>query len=280
MILKKTFLFLVLSFVVFDASSFAQPAGQGGIIIYGDSRTDRVTHRTIVKKILAQEPDLVFHLGDMVTDGRRPQEWAEFNEDTAELRTKTEFLPVIGNHEQNSPLYFENFKLSGSKAWYSVNRKNAHFIVLDSGADLKTGSEQYRWLENELKSAAERPQFVIVLFHYPVFTSIDDHADNMGLKHLIALFEKHGVNIVFNGHSHNYERFSIGGIEYIVSGGGGAPLYDRKRTSEHSVAFSKAYHYCKLAVYGEQMTVTAIDIDSKIIDEVTVHSRTLQSAGK
>jgi hypothetical protein len=39
------------------------------------------------------------------------------------------------------------------------------------------------------------------------------------------LLKKYGVKTVFLGHIHLYDEMSYDGIEYIISGGGGAPLY-------------------------------------------------------
>jgi hypothetical protein len=76
--------------------------------------------------------------------------------------------------------------------------------------------------------------------------------------------------MVFSGHAHNYERFFYNKIYYIVTGGGGAPLYKRSHKAKYSELFAKVHHFCKLSISGNELTVTAIDIDSNVVDKFTV----------
>ncbi len=268
--IKRLILILMLAVAAFQGRSYADGGGTGSIIIYGDSRTDTATHQKIVNRIMENNPAIVFHTGDLVEDGDKPEDWVVFNRVTADLRKKAEFFPVLGNHEKDSPLYFNNFQLPDNSRWYSVDRQGVHFIVLDSDVDLSTESEQYRWLEDNLKGVHEKTGFLLVLFHHPIFSSTDNYADAKDLRHLVPLFEKYGVDMVFNGHAHNYERFHYNNIYYIVTGGGGAPLYGRKKKAEFSEVFAQVYHFCRLSRSGNRLTVTAIDIDSNVVDEFTV----------
>ena len=268
--IKRLILILILAFVPFQLTSYADQESSGCIIIYGDSRAGHAIHQKIVNRIMENNPSVVFHTGDLVDNGLNPEDWVMFNKITDSLRKTAEFYPALGNHEENSPLFFKNFNLPDNGRWYSVDRQDVHFIILDSNSNLSIGSEQYRWLEDNLKGVDKKTKFVIVIFHYPIFSSTRSHADEKGLKHIIPLFERYGVNIVFSGHAHNYERFYRNKIYYIVTGGGGAPLYKRSHKAEYSQLFAEVYHFCKLSISGNQLTVTAIDIDSNVVDEFTV----------
>jgi len=256
----------IFCFSMGDNQTVSQP-----IVIYGDSRTGHQTHQKIVDEIIKIKPSLVFHTGDMVEDGLLPAQWTTFNEIISDLIKIADFYPALGNHENNSPLFFDNFILPNNERWYSIEKDNLHFIVLDSNSDCKIGSEQYLWLEDDLQNIKENIKFVIAIFHHPPFSTGHHKEDVKKLRqNIIPLFEKYGVDIVFNGHEHNYERSLYHNIYYIVTGGGGAPLYKQTRTSPYSQLFIRAYHFCKLFVIDAQLIIEVYDIDSNLIDRFVI----------
>ena len=266
-------LIITLIFLLISCSFLeSQESLSSPIIIYGDSRTNHQIHQKIVDEIIKTNPSIVFHTGDLVEDGLNPAQWTTFNEIISDLIKITQFYPALGNHENNSPLYFDNFDLPNNERWYIVEENNLQFIVLDSNSDCSIGSEQYLWLEDDLQNINEDIKFVIVIFHHPPFSTGPHTEDEKGLKQsIVPLFEKYGVDIVFNGHDHDYERSLYNNIYYIVTGGGGAPLYDQARTSPYSQLFRKVYHFCKLSVINDQLIIEVYDIDSSIIDQFTIN---------
>jgi 3',5'-cyclic AMP phosphodiesterase CpdA len=254
-------------FSIGDNQTFSQP-----IVIYGDSRTDHITHQKIVNEIIKIKPAIVFHVGDLVEDGLNPTQWNTFNEIVSDLVKITQFYPALGNHENNLPLYFDNFTLPNNERWYFVEKNKLHFIVLDSNSDCSIGSEQYLWLEDDLKNISESIKFVIAIFHHPLFSTGPYTEDEKGRRQsIMLLFKKYGVDIVFNGHDHDYERSLYHNIYYIVTGGGGTPLYDQARTSPYSQLFVKAHHFCKLSLVNNQLIIEAYDINSNLIDQFTIN---------
>jgi 3',5'-cyclic AMP phosphodiesterase CpdA len=242
--------------------------------VYGDSRTNHQIHQKIIDEIIKIKPALVFHTGDLGEDGLDSAQWVTFNEIVSDLVKITQFYPALGNHENNSPLYFDNFDLPNNpnnERWYSVEVNNLHFIILDSNLDCSIGSEQYLWVENDLQNINENVKFVITIFHHPPFSTGPHTEDEKGLRqNIVPLFEQYGVDIVFNGHDHDYERSLYNNIYYIVTGGGGAPLYDQARTSPYSQLFIKAYHFCKLSLINDQLIIEVYDIDSNLIDKFVI----------
>ena len=242
------------------------------IIIYGDSRTDHQIHQKIVDEIIKTKPVLVFHTGDLEEDGLNPDQWTIFNDIVSDLVKITQFYPALGNHENNSHFYFDNFDLPNNERWYSVEKDNLQFIVLDSNSDCSIGSEQHLWLEGDLQNINENIKFVIAIFHHPPFSTGSHTEDEKGLRQtIVPLFEKYGVAIVFNGHDHDYERSLCNNIYYIVTGGGGVPLYDQSRISPYSQKFIKAYHFCKLTLINNQLIVEVYDIDLNLIDQSAIN---------
>jgi len=65
---------------------------------------------------------------------------------------------------------------------------------------------------------------------------------------LTPLFERYGVDIVFNGHHHNYQRSLVHGVTYIVTGGGGAPIYRIRRADEELLAYANTYHVVQITI--------------------------------
>ncbi|MCM8796668.1 MAG: metallophosphoesterase [Candidatus Omnitrophica bacterium] len=250
-------------------------AAKSPVIIFGDSQVDHNTHRKIVSTIIKEHPVAVFQLGDQVNDGNSRQEWEVFNEITAPLRAVARYYPLLGNHEYNSPLYYENFQLPNNERWYSVDENGIRFIILDSNAPLFVGSEQYLWLENTLEQDRRGINFVILLFHHPLFTTSSSHSeDEQGWRPIIMpLLESYQVDAVFSGHCHNYERSYYHGIYFIVSGGGGSPLRDQGRRSPYSQKFVKQYHFCKLVNVGKELRVSVIDINGVSIDSFSITSK-------
>lgn len=256
---------------LFIATVNAQP-----VIIYGDTRTNYDVHRRIVKEIQKQSPMAVFHTGDLVENGFSIKQWKLFESITAELRNDAAFYPVLGNHELGSPMSERIFDTL-STDWYSVNVDSIHFICMNTNHQIKVGDKQYKWLESDLKKATDGAQYVIVITHHPPYSSGKHKPDSQGLrKSIVPLFEKYKVDIVFSGHDHSYERLhdEYCNIYYVVTGGGGAPLYDQFRSIDKNVinsqVFHKKYHYCKLKRNHDHLWIDVIDIEGVVIDQFIV----------
>ncbi len=239
--------------------------------VYGDTRTGHAMHKVIVDSMMTVMPAAIFHTGDLVNDGNVQYDWDMFNSITAGMRAQTEFFPSLGNHENQSQLYFDNFELPGNEQWYSVERNHTHFICLNSCVATDTVSEQYQWLRNDLESIHDSIRFIVAYFHHPPYSTGPHGEDEKGLRETwVPLFEAYDVDIVFNGHDHHYERSYCGNIFYIISGGGGAPLRGQARTDSCSQLYIMDYHFCKLSVVGERMIVTVYNRTNAIIDQFTI----------
>jgi hypothetical protein len=81
------------------------------------------------------------------------------------------------------------------------------------------------------------------------------------------LLRQHRVDVVFSGHDHIYERGDAGGLRYIVSGGGGAPLYKQNKGEKHTQKFEAAYHYLEAQVAKDALTITAVRLDGSLLEK-------------
>lgn len=251
----------------------AREPSSGAVVVYGDSRTGHEVHRKIAAAILARKPAAVFHVGDFVDKDKNINDWTRFHEITADLVSRTDFFPARGNHEGKGRNYFRQLKIPGNKKWYSLDRGGIGFVVLDSESALGEGSEQYAWLAAQLSSGPVKDRFTAVILHVPVFSSGEHGSSSELAASLVPLFEKYGVAIVFAGHDHDYERLYKDGVYYVVSGGGGAPLYGLKKKSPYSRLFLKKYNYCVLSVSGSGLSVKVFDEENRQLDSFTVPKR-------
>lgn len=251
-----------------------EPACDRCIVVYGDSRTGHDAHRRVVSRILSHKPSVVFHIGDMVSDGHSAKDWKYFHSISSGLRHSAEFFPVHGNHDDHAPLYYQTFGLDPRKPWYSVDRFGVHFIVLDSESPFWKGTYQDKWLQEDIAKASSR--HVVVLLHRPVYgTGHHAPADSQVLAPILApLFQSHGVGAVFSGHDHLYERSQVDGITYIVTGGGGAPLYsERHGSAPYSQVFAAKYNYVTVSRKKDELFCEVFDDNGALFDSFTVKPR-------
>ena len=202
-------------------------------VAYGDTRTRHDVHGKVVEAILKYAaPDFIVQTGDMVADGSDSSLWPTFFDIERQLLRKAAYFPALGNHERNDSFFYQFF---GGKAYHSFNWGNAHFTVLDSdlpnvapteAARDAFWSEETRWLEDDLQKA-QTAEYRFIVAHHPPMTAVAKRQnDNPHMKALMPLLEKYKVTAGIFGHDHNYQHYVKNGVHYIVTGGGGAPLYD------------------------------------------------------
>lgn len=262
-----------------ETSTFRTAAGPDQsnfqFAVYGDTREGYFIHRSIVRQISAQRPDFLIHTGDLVESGRFKSEWDTFFRVEAPLLKSAPIYPTLGNHEDFDPpvlnsYYTDIFHLPGNELWYAFDYGNARFICLKAdGYPIGTyflEGEQLSWLEEQL--SANTAPWLFVYFHIGVFTSREEGYLETGLREqLVPLFEKYGVDLVFMGHHHSYERVLVNGITYIVTAGGGAGLYPFGEPEPDSQAAVQAHHFVTIEMAGDRLSGTAIDQRGTIIDQ-------------
>ena len=252
-------------------ATFRTAAGPGQadftFVVFGDTRTQHQFHRAVVERIRALAPDFVLHTGDLVADGHQAGEWGIFFEIERELLARVPLFTVLGNHEHDSPLYFDLFYLPGNERWYAFDYGNSRFVCLevDGVARFQPGSEQYTWLEQAL--ATNTQPWLFVTFHVPPYTSVEDSMEDDVRGALVPLFERYGVDVVFSGHKHNYERNEVNGVTYLVTGGGGAPLYAIDEQEPAQAAFTLDYHLVRVEIHGDHLKATVISDEGEVLDE-------------
>lgn len=216
------------------------------------------------------------------------------------LASKAPLMPSPGNHEYDSgslTTYLGRFALPGNERHYSFNYSNVHIISLESGTSYSNAvdSTETAWLEIDLKynfKDSNHP-WTVVYFHFSPFSSGNMGNWLAGRNAWSPLFDKYGVELVINGHNHNYERtwpvLASGTVAqknytspkapvYVVTGGGGAFLLSLSSTQPAWSAYrASAYETLRVAVSGNQMVVKAIRPDGSQLDTFTLTRSTSTS---
>src|ERR1035438_3468802 len=87
-------------------------------------------------------------------------------------------------------------------------------------------------------------------------------------QELTPMWEKYRVTAGLFGHDHNYQHYLKNGVHYVVSGGGGAPLYDvNKPDPAIARKVASIENFVSVSVNGKTARVQAIDIDGKVLEE-------------
>ncbi len=239
-------------------------------VVMGDTRSDLEAHRQVIDAILTRPPDFYLHTGDLVEDGNDPALWDQFFAAEGDLMRTSVIYPTLGNHEHESPIYYDIFHLPGNESWYSFDYGTAHIVVLqlDTNANVYPDSEQYAWLEADL--AATRQPWKIVMEHVPPYSSGEHGSDLIIRRDLEPLLERYKVDVVFNGHDHIYERSAAHGITYIVTGGSGAPLYELSNSNPASQYAASVHHYIRITVNDNRMQLVAFHPGGAVLDQTEI----------
>jgi 3',5'-cyclic AMP phosphodiesterase CpdA len=195
----------------------------------------------------------------------------------------------MGNHEKNHAHYYKYFALPKPEYYYSYKYGNAEFFVLDTNtnrtASFAPGGEQYVWLDKAL--ASSEAKWKICYHHHPAYSSDDDDFGNswkgpttsgdLRVRNLVKLYEKHNVDVVFNGHIHVYERtwpIRAGkvdqkmGVTYVTSGGGGGKLENFAPTPAFfKQEFRSDYHFCYVTIHKGTFHFKAFDHEGRLFDQ-------------
>ena len=152
--------------------------------------------------------------------------------------------------------------MSGER-YYTYTRGNVRFIGLDTNI---LDSKQLAWLENTLRSSSER--WKVVYFHHAIYSSGSRHGSDVELRvRLEPLFVRYGVNVVFSGHDHIYERLKPQkGITYFVAGAGGKLRKGIRSSEQTAAAFDQDQSFVLVEIAGEQMTFRAVSRTGRLID--------------
>jgi hypothetical protein len=213
--------------------------------------------------------DLVIMLGDNMYGGQRPSDYVrKFEQPYAPLLAAgVRFQASIGNHDRPDQVSYKLFNMNGQR-YYSYVRGNVRFLALDSTL---MDRKQLEWIETTLGDARE--EWTICYFHHPLYSNAARHGSSIDLRVLLEpIFLEHGVDVVFSGHDHVYERLHPQkGIHYFVSGAGGQLRRGNMRRSEQTAAFfDQDLSFMLIEVAGGEMFFQVISRGGQTVDSGTI----------
>jgi len=262
--------------------------------VFGDTGDGSLSQFAVADRIQATRPlyDFGLHTGDVIYPRGEPWDFdPKYFVPYQRLIRNTCMFMSPGNHDYYFDQvigagYYDAFYLphnnpDSTEHYYSFDYGNAHFISLDIGPDAipvtyDPSSAQYKWLESDLQSPqAETATWRFVFFHKPPYTEGWDSPGYDGeipmRTILLPLFEKYKVDIVFNGHTHGYERGFLNGVYYIITGGGGNRNLDYFIQDWPHITFHKyVHHFVDVSVDDTVLKLRAIDKSGAVFDSLTI----------
>ena len=266
-----------------------------GFAVICDSQSQPEVVRRVAEAIWEFRPQFVLLGGDLVTTGTNKRHWTEhYFPNMDPIASRVVVFPVLGNHEQNATHYYDYMHLPAPEYYYTFRRGNAQFFMLDTNKDVSAGTEQYQWLDREL--AASDATWKVCMHHQPPFSSDDDYGNDwkqpirsatLGdtrAKQLVTLYDKHAVDVVWNGHIHSYERTWMirggkpvekGGTVYMITGGAGGHL---ETFGPYRPAFQnrvrRGHHFCYVTCFGDEFDIKAFDDQGQLFDHAVLRKST------
>lgn len=270
-------LFLLLSIVMpcMGADEFKFPLKSDSVrfVAIGDMGTGQQPQYQVAQQMLKTRQtfpfEFVIMLGDNIYGGSTP---ADFDKKFAVpykplLDAGVLFYASLGNHDNTNERFYKSFNMNG-QTYYSYKKGNVSFFVLDSNY---MDPKQFIWLKAQLQDADS--DWKICYFHHPLYSSGRFHGPETDLRLLLEpLFIKYGVDVVFAGHEHVYERVHPQkGIYYFTEGASGqlregnlarSPITDKGFDTDRS--------FMLIEIAGDDMyfqttSRTGVTVDSGVI---------------
>lgn len=238
--------------------------------------------------------EFVLMLGDNIYEGpaARDDYLHKFEEPYAPLLEEgVEFYAALGNHDDPQQIHYAPFHMNGER-YYSFTSPDdvlanvttsVEFFALDT---TNPDSGQLRWLDERL--SASNARWKIVFFHHPLYTTGRyQYVSYPYRRRLEPILVRHGVDVVFSGHEHIYQRSRLlQGIQYFVSGAAGSVRAGDGAVSETIVrSYSQDLHFLLVeiernALHFQAISRTAVTIDAGTVSKDQADLKPLTPAGK
>jgi predicted phosphodiesterase len=240
---------------------------------FGTGATEQYQVAERLDEVRRQSPfDLVLALGDNMYGSQKPEDFVKkFERPYARLLTAgVRFQAILGNHDKPGNRSYPLFNMGGAR-YYTYSRANVPFVALDSNL---MEPRQIEWLDSTL--AASTQPWKIVYLHHPLYSNGRRHGSNLELRvALEPILVSHGVQVVFAGHEHVYERITPQrGITHFVAGSGGQLRRGDVRVSATTAAaFDQDHAFLIVEIAGDVLRFRTISRTGTVVDSGTIARR-------
>jgi 3',5'-cyclic AMP phosphodiesterase CpdA len=216
--------------------------------------------------------ELVIMLGDNMYGRQQPQDFVDKFERPYRplLQAGVPFYATLGNHDNPANQFYEGFNMGGER-YYSFERKDVRFYVFDSN---QLDPKQLAWIEDNLKQPYLG--WKIAYFHHPLYSDAGRHGPDVQLRVVLEpLLVRYGVNVVFSGHEHVYERLvPQKGITYFIDGSSGQLRRgDVIPSPTTAAAFDQDQTFMLVEVTDAQLSFRTISRTGRVVDSGVIHRR-------
>ena len=201
------------------------------LMAVGDIGSCNVESDDAVAQLVNSLGGTVAILGDLAYEEGNDQEFQDcFDPSWGPMKDR--MRPALGNHEyntRNAAGYFDYFGSTAGtpgEGWYSYDLGGWHIVVLNSNCndvDCKPGTPQLTWLHDDLAKA--NASCLMAYWHHPRWSS-GKHWNQRDVQPFWDELTSAGVDVILNGHDHDYERVEVDGVREFVVGTGGRSLYE------------------------------------------------------
>lgn len=185
------------------------------------------------------------------------------------LKSGVRFYGALGNHDKSANRFYPPWNMGGQR-YYTFVRQNVRFFVLDSN---RLDRPQLAWFEQALRASTE--DWKICDLHHPLYSDGLKHGPALELRVMLEpLLIQYGVDVVFSGHDHVYERFRPQkGVHYFVVGPGGQGPRTMRPSEETAASFDGDYNFMLVEVSSDALDFHAVSRTGAIVDTGIIHPR-------
>lgn len=179
------------------------------------------------------------------------------------------FYAALGNHDKQATRWYSPFNMNGER-YYTLAKKNVRFFVLDTN---RLDRPQLAWFEQALRSSTD--DWKICSFHHPLYSDGRKHGPALELRVMLEpILVRHGVDAVFSGHDHIYERLQPQkGIHYFVAGAGGQQERGIRPSAATAASFDQDRSFMAVEVSGDRLFFQAVSRTGAIVDSGIIDRR-------
>ena len=283
MIMRRAMLFVLLFTLTgpLAAQDLKLPLKDGSVkfAVVGDTGTGGSDQYAVGKQVFnyrAKFPfEFVLMMGDNMYGSDRPKDFTKKFEEPYKslLGAGVKFYAALGNHDNPNQRMYKGFNMNGERYYSFKPSLNAgvRFFALDSNY---MDPKQLQWFEKEL--AGSGSDWKITFFHHPPYASGMHGSDEILKGQLEPLFMKYGVNLVFTGHEHFYERIKPQkGVQYFVEGSS-AKLRkgDINPTGLTAFGYDSGYTFMLVEIVGDELYFQTVTEQGRTIDSGVVKKGT------